>query len=291
MPSGPRAELGDSATPRTPWLTTNTGKNFTVWTGPNMADTLVALAIAAHPDDIEFQMAGTLLLLKNAGAEIHMWNLANGYCGTTQHSPEEIVAIRWKEAQESARRAGAKIYPPLFNDLEIFYDRPALGRVASVIRQVQPNIVLTQPMVDYMEDHQDTGRLAVSAAFVRNIKNFITDPSAPPYFDPVRVYHSLPHGLCDWYGRPVVPEFYVNIESVLAGKRKLLACHRSQKEWLDASQGMDAYLDEMERMSREVGARSGVFKVAEGWTKHSPTGFCAPDYDPIKETLGKLVKS
>ncbi|MDQ6630443.1 MAG: PIG-L family deacetylase, partial [Verrucomicrobiota bacterium] len=30
-----------------------------------------AFAIAAHPDDIEFMMAGTLLLLKNAGYEIH----------------------------------------------------------------------------------------------------------------------------------------------------------------------------------------------------------------------------
>ena len=41
-----------------------------------------AIAIAAHPDDIEFYMAGTLLLLKRAGYEIHYMNVANGNCGS-----------------------------------------------------------------------------------------------------------------------------------------------------------------------------------------------------------------
>ncbi len=41
-----------------------------------MTDTRVAMAIAAHPDDIEFMIAGTLLLLKLAAYDIHM-----GLCG------------------------------------------------------------------------------------------------------------------------------------------------------------------------------------------------------------------
>ena len=42
-----------------------------------------ALAIAAHPDDIEFVMAGTLLLLKEAGWQIHYLNLTDGDMGST----------------------------------------------------------------------------------------------------------------------------------------------------------------------------------------------------------------
>ncbi len=34
----------------------------------------------------------------------------------------------------------------------------------------------------------------------------------------------------------------------MAAKREMLALHRSQKEWLDASQGIDSYLDHMEAM-------------------------------------------
>jgi LmbE family N-acetylglucosaminyl deacetylase len=45
-----------------------------------------ALAIAAHPDDIEFMMAGTLILLKHAGYDIHYMNVATGSCGTNQRS-------------------------------------------------------------------------------------------------------------------------------------------------------------------------------------------------------------
>ena len=42
-----------------------------------------ALAIAAHPDDIEFVMAGTLLQLREAGWEIHYFNLSSGNMGST----------------------------------------------------------------------------------------------------------------------------------------------------------------------------------------------------------------
>ena len=70
---------------------------------------LTVFAIVAHPDDIEFMMAGTLLLLKDAGADIHLWNLCNGGCGSMVYSYDEIVRIRWEEAQASARELGAEI--------------------------------------------------------------------------------------------------------------------------------------------------------------------------------------
>ena len=49
-----------------------------------------AIAIGAHPDDIEFMMAGTLLLLKKAGYEIHYMNVANGSCGSVQYRPGAV---------------------------------------------------------------------------------------------------------------------------------------------------------------------------------------------------------
>ena len=73
---------------------------------------------------------------------------------------------------------------------------------------------------------------------------------------------------------------------MLARKRALLACHASQKDWLDATQGMDAYLDDMERLSREVGTMSGRFEFAEGWRRHSHLGFGPEDFDPLQDLLG-----
>ena len=245
----------------------------------------VALAVAAHPDDIEFMMAGTLLLLKAAGADIHMWNLANGHCGTVRYGREDIIRIRAAEAEASARLACAVSHPPLFDDLGIFYDQRSLARVAAVVRAIRPTIILTHSPQDYMEDHQNACRLIVTAAFSRGMPNFVTDPPCGAGDQPVAIYHALPHGLLDGLGRPVRPDLYVDIEPVLAAKRDMLACHRSQKEWLDISQGMDAYLNEMDRMSAEVGRMSGRFTRAEGWRLHSSLGFGPEGFNPMKERL------
>ncbi|MFM8323699.1 MAG: PIG-L family deacetylase, partial [Pirellulaceae bacterium] len=47
------------------------------------------LAIAAHPDDIEFVMSGTLMHLVELGWKAHYLNIANGYCGSMEWPPEK----------------------------------------------------------------------------------------------------------------------------------------------------------------------------------------------------------
>ena len=244
------------------------------------------LAAVAHADDIEFNIAGTLLLLQKAGCEVHLWNLCNGSCGTMTHSREEIIRLRREEAAEAARMIGAAYHEPLFDDLAIFYDKPSLARVAAVIREIGPDVILTHPPSDYMEDHEAVSRLVVSAAFARGMPNFPTDPERPPVANDIRIYHAVPHGLRDGMERPVTPQYYVNIAEVLPTKRAMLACHRTQKEWLDVSQGMDAYLDSMEALSAEIGAHSGRFAYAEGFLRHNHLGFCPAEHDPLPKLLG-----
>jgi LmbE family N-acetylglucosaminyl deacetylase len=246
----------------------------------------VAFAVAAHPDDIEFMMSGTLMLLGGAGCELHVMNVASGNCGSALEDGPTTAARRLGEALEAAAEMGATLHPPLADDLEITYSIPLLRRLAAVMRAVRPTILLTQSPADYMEDHMITSRLAVTAAFSRGMRNFITDPETAPVTGEVAVYHALPYGLGDGFGRPVQPDFCVDVESVLARKRAALACHRSQKEWLDASQGLDSYLVTMEDMCREAGRRSGRFTYAEGWRRHAHLGFHDPGFDPVAELLG-----
>ncbi|MCG3181166.1 MAG: hypothetical protein BIFFINMI_03541 [Phycisphaerae bacterium] len=246
----------------------------------------VVLAAAAHPDDIEFMMAGTLLRLRNAGASIHMFNIANGHCGTATLGRDAIVAARRAEARASADLAGATWHGPLCDDIAIFYDAPTLARVAAVVRQVRPTIMLVPSPQDYMEDHTNACRLLVTAAFCRGMRNFATDPPTPPADGACVLYHALPHGLRDGMRRRVRPGQFVDIGPVIERKSAMLACHRSQKEWLDVSQGMDAYLDEMTRMARQVGSMSGRFELAEGWRRHSHLGFAGEFDDPLSDLLG-----
>jgi LmbE family N-acetylglucosaminyl deacetylase len=247
----------------------------------------VAIAIGAHPDDIEFGMAGTLLMLRRAGWEIHYLNVANGSCGSRQHRAAKLIALRRQEARAAARVLGAHWHPSLVNDLEILYELKTLRRLAAGLRDVRPIIVLTQSPEDYMEDHTNTCRLAVTAAFSLGMANFRTAPARRAIDVEVTVYHALPHGLRDGLRRRIVPGAFVNTTSVHETKLAALAEHQSQQDWLDASQGMNSCLKTMDAMSREVGRLSRRFTHAEGWRRHSHLGFSASEVDPLAEALGQ----
>jgi len=244
-----------------------------------------AFAIAAHPDDIEFLMSGTLMLLAKAGYEIHYWNLANGCCGTTEYPAAEIAAIRRGEAIAAAESIGAHFHESICNDLEIFYDKPTLARVASVIRHVSPEIVLTHSPVDYLEDHSNTCRLVVSAAFSRGMPNFPVDPPRAPVNQKTTVYHAQPYSHHDPLGQLIVPNQFVDVSGLVERKVEMLAKHQSQKKWLDESQGLNSYLQTLRDLDAEAGRMSGRFTRAEGWRKHLHLGFCGKNDDPLGAAL------
>lgn len=250
----------------------------------------IVLAAGAHPDDIEFMMAGTLLRLKDAGCEIHYWNVLSGSMGTGHYSARKAARVRTAEAKAAAALAGAEFHPPLFGDLDGYYEARRLARVAAVVRRIQPNLVLLQSPQDYMEDHQNVVRLLVTALFTRGMRNMRSLPHRAPYAADCAVYHALPHGLRDGLGKRVRPECYVEVSPFIDRKKEMLACHRSQASWLDESQGMHQYLDTLVSLAREVGRMSGKFKYAEGWRKRSHLGFGPENFDPLCRILGSACR-
>jgi LmbE family N-acetylglucosaminyl deacetylase len=250
-----------------------------------------AFAVAAHPDDIEFVMAGTLILLSRAGYEIHYMNIANGCCGSSELSAEHTAAARQAEAIAAADSIGAEFHASLVNDLEIFYNHETLTRLAAVMREVAPEILLVHSPSDYMEDHMNACRLAVTAAFARGMPNYPTSPPRPPVEQNVTIYHAQPHGNCDPLGNLIRPSLFVDVGSVMAEKAAMLACHKSQQQWLDTSQGLNSYIETMRDLMREVGGMSGRYEYAEGWRRHVHLGLCSADADPLRKALAKQALS
>jgi len=244
------------------------------------------LAIAAHPDDIEFVMAGTLLHLAQRGWSVHYFNIANGCCGSMTMDQATCAATRLLEAQTAASLIPAKFYAPICNDLEILYTTDLLQKVASVVRQAQPQIVLTHALSDYMEDHQYAGRLAVTAAFVRGMPSYRPQPIAAAYQADVAVYHAQPHGNRTPMGDPVVPTHCVDVGKFAQRKQELLRAHASQGQWLDDTQRMGSYVDTMLNLNREVGKFSQRFDLAEGWRRHLHLGLSTEGFDPLRDALG-----
>ena len=87
------------------------------------------LAIHAHPDDVEFQCAGTLALLATEGCAITIATMTPGDCGSAEHAAEEIAEIRREEARKSAGLLGAEYVCLEFRDLSIVVDNPSRGKV------------------------------------------------------------------------------------------------------------------------------------------------------------------
>ena len=249
----------------------------------------VAIAIAAHPDDIELMMAGTLLQLRNIGYETHYLNLSAGNVGSVVHDGETLTRMRLAEARQAAQLLGAHFHEPFCKDLEIFYDDKTLRRLAAIIREIKPSVILTHSPSDYMEDHMTTCRLTVTACFARSMPNYHTLPEKPAAAYDCAIYHALPHTLCDQLRQPIMPGAFVDTTAVFDLKMEALKAHASQQNWLDVSQKFNSYLAAMEEISLKVGKISGRFRHAEGWRRHLHTGYAEPGFDPLQELGARYV--
>lgn len=256
-----------------------------------MSDRPAVFAVGAHPDDIEFSMAGTLSLLAKAGFQPHMMNLSRSNLDSNELTEAEITRIRLNEARRAAEVIGAIHHPPIADDLMIFYDDRLLRQMAAVIREIRPSIVLLPSLNDYMEDHTNTARLVVTACFSRAMRHYRSDPPREATSQDVYLYHAQPHLNRDGMRQLVEPELFVNISSEMDTKLQMLGRHESQRQWLDETQGLDDYLESMRAAGIEVAGMCGQsgWQYAEGYRRHSHVGFAAADGDPLAEALGDLV--
>jgi LmbE family N-acetylglucosaminyl deacetylase len=225
-----------------------------------MMEPVRVLALHAHPDDIEFQCAGTLALLKERGCQITMATMTPGDCGSAEHSAEEIAAIRREEAQASARILEADYLCLEFRDLAIFDDDESRRRVVECLRRVRPDLILTAPPVDYMCDHETTSVLVRDACFAAPAPNYTTrqwEPAPPLSRIPYLYFVDALEG-ADREGNPSPVGFYVDVSRVVDLKRNMLACHASQRDWLLRQHGIDEYLESQRKWSARRGAEVGV---------------------------------
>lgn len=253
-------------------------------------DTLRVLAIHAHPDDVEFQCAGTLCLLSKLGHTITIATMTPGDCGSNKLPPDEIAAVRRKEGQKAAEVIGATYVCLEFRDLSITIDNESKRRVTEAVRRVRPDIVLTAPPVDYMDDHEATSRLVRDACFNASCPNYATrqwEPAAATDHIP-HLYYVDPIEGIDPFGQSVPVDFYVDISKVFATKQQMLSCHASQRDWLRDQHGVDEYLQSQERWSAKRGAEVGV-KYAEAFRQHR--GHPYPHNNLLAELLPQSAKS
>lgn len=224
------------------------------------------LAIHAHPDDIEILAAGTLMQLIGSGHRVTIVTMTAGDCGTAEYPPDEISRIRRAEAQAAANFIGAEYVCAGFLDLAIFNDDPSRRRITELLRRTQPDIILTASPVDYHCDHEATSVLVRDACFCAPAPNYKAG-EAPVMKAIPHLYFCDPDEGLDRDGNPVSPQFVIDVGAFMDRKSRMLALHKSQRDWLKKHHGMDNYIETMRDWTRARGQLAG-YEWGEGFRQY-----------------------
>ena len=247
----------------------------------------VVLAVLAHPDDAEFLCAGVLVRLhREHGFELHVATMTPGDCGSAEHTPDEIAAIRRAEGQAGASAIGATYHCLEERDLRVIYAEPPLEKVVRLINEVRATVVITHSPDDYHLDHEQTSKIVRAATFAAPIQNFLHGRHRHKPIDAIPyLYYCDPLEGKDVFGQPIRPAFRIDITTAIDDKARMLSCHESQRAWLRKHHGVDNLVDSMRDWSAKQGHVAGV-AFAEGYRQH--LGHSYPQDNILAKLLGNL---
>lgn len=161
----------------------------------------VALAIGAHPDDVEIGCGGTLLMRSLAGDECHILTLTKGEEGGNRSS-------RMQEAYKAAELLGAELHFGDLSDTRVTEGTETIKLIESYINTLRPDTVYTHSTKDLHQDHRNCSRASMVAA--RNVRELFCyqSPSSDISFSPAR---------------------FINITDFFDKKVQAIHCFTSQK--------------------------------------------------------------
>lgn len=182
-----------------------------------------ALAVGAHPDDVEFGCGGTLAKWATAGCSVAILIMTDGSKGTwdPDRDPAALVADRQSEARRAAAELGAD--DVLFAghaDGELEYSMALRAEVCDVIRKLRPDVVLSHdPWQRYQlhPDHRATGWAAVDGVVAARDHLFFPEQGLAAH---------RPSDMLLWSADE--PNHWEDIEGYVEPKIAALLCHASQ---------------------------------------------------------------
>lgn len=138
---------------------------------PMPTDWRRALAVVAHPDDLEYGAAAAISRWTDEGKEIAYLLVSRGEAGIDTMEPAEAARVRVEEQHASAAVVGVRSVEFLdYRDGVIEEGVPLRRDIAGAIRRHQPELVITLQHTDTWgggiwnsADHRATGRATLDA--------------------------------------------------------------------------------------------------------------------------------
>jgi LmbE family N-acetylglucosaminyl deacetylase len=224
-----------------------------------------ALVVTAHPDDVDFGAGGTVMALVKAGVQVTFCICTDGDAGgfddTTDRS--EIPAIR--RAEQVAAAAVYGVTDVRFLGYKDGYLEPSHDvqrDIVRVMRQVQPQLVLTQSPERNWDrlpsSHPD--HMAAGEATARALYPAVRNPYAYPE---LRTGEGLEAWTVNWLWLQghVEPNHWIDTTEFFSRKVEALRAHASQTSHMEELEGMLRTWGEMQ--AQAAGLQTG--KLAEGF--------------------------
>ena len=214
-----------------------------------------ALAIGAHPDDIEFGCGGTLAKWAAKGCAIYHLVCTDGSKGTWDSNVDgaALAIRRQKEQAEAARILGGTV-PVTFlgwTDGELQSGMQQRSQIVQAIRRLKPEIVLAHdPWKRYRlhPDHRHAGFLATDGIVA----------ARDPLFFPELGTHHRPSKMLLWEADEPDHTEYIG-EEIFKVKLQALKAHASQYE---STMGINQLDDETQMAAFEEKLRSRMTETS-----------------------------
>jgi LmbE family N-acetylglucosaminyl deacetylase len=231
-----------------------------------------ALAVGAHPDDIEFGAGGTLARWAAGGCDVTMLVVTDGSKGSWDPdvNPLDLLQTRRREAEEAARRLGAGRVVFLEHiDGELQYTMELREEICRQIRVHRPDVVLSHdPWRPYElhPDHRATGWAVIDGVVAARDHLFFPGQLTSG------LHAHRPAGLLLW--RAAAPDHWEDITTTLDRKIDALLAHVSQAATTmgDAHTSEDqraAFIERIRAWAADQGRAVGL-EAAEAFKRITP---------------------
>jgi len=224
-----------------------------------------ALAVTAHPDDVDFGAGGTVMALIKAGVQVTFCICTDGDAGGFDDSTDrsEIPAIRRAEQTSAAAVYGVTDVRFLgYQDGYLVPNHDLQRDIVRVMRQVQPQLVITQSPERNWDrlpsSHPD--HMAAGEATARALYPAVRNPYA---FPELRTDEGLEAWTVNWLWLQghVEPNHWIDTTEFFSRKVTALEAHASQTSHMEDLEGMLRSWGEMQ--AQVAGFESG--RLAEGF--------------------------
>jgi LmbE family N-acetylglucosaminyl deacetylase len=130
------------------------------------------VAVGAHAADMEFAAGGTLRKHARQGWDVHLVHLTLGEKGSGTLSADAYGAQKQAEAREAARWLGGTAHFMPYRDGELASNDEVAAALALILRQLQPQVILTHWPGSIHLDHTHAYHLTLRAHFMAAIRHF-----------------------------------------------------------------------------------------------------------------------